>query len=75
MTGEVKQAPAGTPAEVVKRLNAAAARALAQPALIAKLAEDGSLPMSGSPEEVARFVKAEQVEWGALIKEAGIRFE
>ena len=68
-------APAGTPAEVVKRLNAATARALAQPALIAKLAEEGSSPMSGSPEEVVRYIKAEQAEWGALIREAGIRFD
>ena len=67
--------PAGTPAEVVKRLNAATARALAQPALIAKLAEEGSSPMSGSPEEVVRYIKAEQAEWGALIREAGIRFD
>ncbi|MEO8652709.1 MAG: tripartite tricarboxylate transporter substrate binding protein [Ramlibacter sp.] len=68
-------APAGTPPEVVKRLNAAAVKALAQPAMIAKLAEEGSIPMSGSPEEVARYIKAEQVEWGTLIREAGIRFE
>jgi len=68
-------APAGTPSGVVKRLNAAAAKALAQPAMIAKLADEGSVPMSGSPEEVAKYIKAEQGEWGALIREAGIRFE
>ena len=68
-------APAGTPPEVVKRLNAAAVKALAQPAMIAKLAEEGSIPMSGSPEEVVRYIKAEQIEWGTLIREAGIRFE
>ncbi|MEI7538624.1 MAG: tripartite tricarboxylate transporter substrate binding protein [Comamonadaceae bacterium] len=68
-------APAGTPADVVKRLNAATARALAQAALLAKLAEEGSSAMSGSPEEVARYLKSEQAEWGAVIREAGIRFE
>ena len=68
-------APAGTPADVVKRLNAATARALTQPALLAKLAEEGSSAMSGSPEEVARYLKSEQAEWGAVIREAGIRFE
>ena len=31
--------------------------------------------MSGSPEEVAKYIKAEQAEWGALIREAGIRLE
>jgi tripartite-type tricarboxylate transporter receptor subunit TctC len=68
-------APAGTSPDVVKRLNAAAAKALAQPAMIATLAEEGSVPMSGSPEEVAKYIKTEQAEWGALIREAGIRFE
>ena len=68
-------APAGTPVDTVRRLNAATAKALAQPAMIAKLAEEGSLPMSGSPEEVAKYIKSEQAEWGALIREAGIRFE
>ena len=68
-------APAGTPADVVKRLNAATAKALTQPALLAKLAEEGSSAMSGNPEEVARYLKSEQAEWGAVIREAGIRFE
>jgi tripartite-type tricarboxylate transporter receptor subunit TctC len=72
---KVLVAPAGTPPEVVRRLNAAAAKALAQPAMIAKLAEEGSGPMSGNPEEVVKYVKAEQGEWGALIREAGIRFD
>ena len=68
-------APAGTPADVVKRLNAATAKALTQPALLAKLAEEGSSAMSGSPEDVAKYLKSEQAEWGAVIREAGIRFE
>lgn len=68
-------APAGTPADIVRRLNAAAAKALAQPAMIARLADEGSVPMSGSPEEVAKYIKAEQAEWGKLIREAGIRLE
>lgn len=72
---KVVVAPAGTPTDIVKRLNAATAKALTQPALLAKLADEGSSPMSGSPEEVAKYIKAEQAEWGALIREAGIRFE
>lgn len=68
-------APAGTPPDIIRRLNAAATKALAQPSMIAKLADEGSVPMSGNPEQVARYIKAEQEEWGALIREAGIRFE
>ena len=68
-------APAGTPADVVRRLNAAVAKALTQPAMIAQLAAEGSTPMSGSPEEVAKYLKAEQAEWGKLIRDAGIKLE
>ncbi len=68
-------APAGTPTEIVKRLNAATAKALTQPSMLAKLAEEGSSAMSGSPQEVARYLKSEQTAWGAVIREAGIKFE
>jgi tripartite-type tricarboxylate transporter receptor subunit TctC len=68
-------APAGTPAEVVKRLNAAVAKALTQPAMVAQLAAEGSTPMSGSPAQVAAYLKAEQAGWGKLIREAGIKLE
>ncbi len=68
-------APAGTPVDIVKRLNAATAKALTQPALLAILADEGSSAMSGSPQEVAQYLKSEQAEWGAVIREAGIRFD
>jgi tripartite-type tricarboxylate transporter receptor subunit TctC len=68
-------APAATPADVVQRLNAAIGKALAQPALIARLADEGSTPMHGNPQEAAAFVRAEQAKWGALVRQANIRFE
>nr|WP_084389497.1 tripartite tricarboxylate transporter substrate binding protein [Polaromonas jejuensis] len=68
-------APAGTPADVVKRLNAAVAKALTQPAMLAQLAAEGSTPMSGNPAQVAAYIKAEQAGWGKLIREAGIKQE
>lgn len=66
-------APAGTPAEVVQRLNAEAMKALAQPALMATLEAEGSVPMTGTPEQAARFIKSEQAKWSSLIREAGIK--
>ncbi|MBC7730051.1 MAG: tripartite tricarboxylate transporter substrate binding protein [Microbacteriaceae bacterium] len=72
---KVVVAPAGTPAEIVKRLNAAVEKALTQPGLIAQLAAEGSTPMTGSPESVARYIRSEQVEWGKLIREANIKPE
>lgn len=68
-------APAGTPADVVKRMNAEVAKALTQPALLATLEAEGSIPMSGTPAQAADFIRAEQAKWGALIREAGIKAE
>lgn len=73
MDWKVLMAPAGTPADIVKRLNAEVAKALTQPELMAKLDAEGSIPMSGTPEQAASFIKAEQVKWGNLIREAGIK--
>lgn len=66
-------APAGTPADIVQRLNAEVTKALAQPALIATLEAEGSMPMTGTPEQAAKFIRAEQEKWGSLIRQAGIK--
>ncbi len=68
-------APAGTPLEIVKRINAVTTKALQNQSVLSKLAEEGSTPLKGSPEEVARYIKNEQAEWGTLIRESGIKFE
>jgi tripartite-type tricarboxylate transporter receptor subunit TctC len=68
-------APAGTPAEVVKRLNAEVEKALAKPDTIAKLLAEGSAPMGGSPQQMASFLKAEHARWGAAVKDAGVKLD
>ena len=68
-------APPGTPADIVKRLYAATAKALTQPALLQKLADEASAPLSGSPQEVAAYINSEQAKWGALIHTYGIKFD
>jgi tripartite-type tricarboxylate transporter receptor subunit TctC len=68
-------APAGTPLEIVKRINAVTTKALQNQSVLSKLAEEGSTPLKGSPEEVAKYIKNEQAEWGTLIRESGIKFE
>lgn len=66
-------APAGTPTDIVQRLNAEVAKALAQPGLVATLEAEGSIPMHGTPEQAAKYIRAEQEKWGGLIREAGIK--
>jgi tripartite-type tricarboxylate transporter receptor subunit TctC len=68
-------APAGLPAAIAKSLHAAIQKALAHPTLIARLADEGSAPMPVTLERAAKYMAAEQAEWGALIREAGIKNE
>jgi hypothetical protein len=56
-------------------INEAATKALLKPDLIHKFAEDGSTVMSGNPEQVTKYIKAQQMEWAALIREAGIQLD
>lgn len=60
--------PAGTPKEVVARLNAAINRILAQPDVREKLLAMGADPVGGTPEEFGRFIQGEITRWGKLIK-------
>ncbi|WP_198971214.1 Bug family tripartite tricarboxylate transporter substrate binding protein [Xylophilus sp. ASV27] len=68
-------APAGTPAEVVQQLNQAFNAALARPATIARLREEGTTPRGGTPAELAAFMKSEYARWGAAVKAAGATAE
>jgi tripartite-type tricarboxylate transporter receptor subunit TctC len=65
-------APAGTPPEIVTRLNEEVARIIADPDSKAKIAVTGFDAFSGPPETLAAFVQSELVTWGRLIKDAGI---
>jgi tripartite-type tricarboxylate transporter receptor subunit TctC len=68
-------APAGTSAELVRKLNAAVNRALANPAAISQLADEGSTPVGGSEVQAAQYIKAEHAKWGAVVRESGIQPE
>jgi tripartite-type tricarboxylate transporter receptor subunit TctC len=68
-------APAGTPKEIVDKLNAELRAILAKPEVKARLAEMGFDAFSSTPEELEAFVKSELVKWTRLIKEAGIEPE
>jgi tripartite-type tricarboxylate transporter receptor subunit TctC len=66
-------APAGTPAAVVNRLNAEVEKAMSKPETMAQLLAEGSVPLSGSPQQVAQFLKAEQQRWGAVVREGNFK--
>jgi tripartite-type tricarboxylate transporter receptor subunit TctC len=68
-------APAGTPKEIIDRVSAEAKKALADPALQAKLADQGIVPMGTSPDEFRTFVTGEIARWGKVITDANIKME
>jgi tripartite-type tricarboxylate transporter receptor subunit TctC len=66
-------APAGTPREVVERVNAEMKRVFALPDVQDKLKTLGLEPWISTPDELARFQAAEITKWAKVVKESGAR--
>jgi tripartite-type tricarboxylate transporter receptor subunit TctC len=66
-------APARTPAEIVKKLNAAINEALQSPELIASLKKLGFETRIGSSQDFAGFIAAEIPRWAAVVKASGVK--
>jgi tripartite-type tricarboxylate transporter receptor subunit TctC len=65
-------APAGTPREIVRRLNAEINRAMQQPDVNAKLVAAGLLVANESPEFFEKFLKTEYEKYGKLVRDIGL---
>jgi tripartite-type tricarboxylate transporter receptor subunit TctC len=68
-------APVGTPPEVVSTLNAALRQALAGNDARDTLTRLGLVPAGNAPAEFARFIDAEILRWGQVIKSSGARLD
>jgi len=68
-------APAGTPKPIIDKLNAAANKALATTEMKTRLAEEGSTPLGGTPQQFADYIKSENAKWGAAVRDAGIKLD
>ena len=66
-------APRGTPAAIVDRLNKEINAALADPAMKAKLAEQGGELLPGSPADFGKLIAAETEKWRGVIQAANIK--
>lgn len=66
-------APAGTPREIVNRLNSEIHKALASADTKQRLASSGVEPLVSTPEYFADFIKSETVRYARIIKDAGIK--
>ncbi|CEJ12751.1 Tripartite tricarboxylate transporter family receptor [bacterium YEK0313] len=67
-------APAGTPADIVARLNAEANAYLATDEAREMFAKLGAEPAGGSPGDAAAFIRAELEKWAPIVRDANIRF-
>ena len=65
--------PAGMPADVVAKLNAAINQIVVKPEIRSQLADMGFDAFSGSSQDFAKFVEQQLTLWSGLIKDAGIQ--
>jgi tripartite-type tricarboxylate transporter receptor subunit TctC len=68
-------APAATPASTVARWNAEVNRILEQPEIRKDMLARGAEPGAATPAEFGTFLRAEQVKWAKVMKDAGVTLE
>jgi tripartite-type tricarboxylate transporter receptor subunit TctC len=68
-------APAGTPADIVDRLQQETAKALATPALKERLLAQGAIPSGMKPAEFANYIAAETKKWAQVVKASGAKVD
>lgn len=68
-------APAGTPRDIVMKLNTEMKKALALPDVREKLAADGTVPVGNTPEEFGAHIKAEIARWAPVVRASGAQPE
>ena len=66
-------APAGTPADVIAKLNAAAKTAAQSTDFRTKVEHEGLVISAGTPAELDAYVRAEQARWGKVVKENNLK--
>lgn len=66
-------APAGTPRDIVLKLNAEIRRILGTPEMKAQLAEQGTEVRAGAPESLGQFIRSEIPRWAQVVKQSGIK--
>ena len=67
--------PSKTPREIVARLHDAAVKTVNTPAVRDKLIETGADPLTMTPEEFTKFIRADIEMWARVVKAAGIKVE
>jgi tripartite-type tricarboxylate transporter receptor subunit TctC len=67
--------PAGTPKEIVAKLNADINKALQSPTLRKQMAAQGLDPLGGTPEHFGKVIRDDIASWGAVVKDSGAKID
>ena len=68
-------APAGTPADIVDKLNAATVKALNSAEVKERLASQGAMVVTNTPNEFAAYIKSEIAKWARIVSASGARLD
>ena len=68
-------APAGTPPEIINRLNAELVKIMKSPEISERFASQGAQPVTNTPDEFGKLIRADVAKWAKVIKQSGIKLE
>jgi len=68
-------APAGTPKDIVAKIQGDIARALNAPEIKERLSGQGAEPVGNTPEQFAEHIKAESAKWARVVKDSGAKVD
>ena len=68
-------APAGTPPEIIEKLNKTIGQVLTNPEMLQRYASIGTTVLIGSPEDFAKLIRDETVKWRRAIQASGLKAE
>ena len=67
--------PAGTPKDIIAKLNAAAVQATKSPEFVKRMNDLGYNIIPGTPEDMARMIQDELKRWGPIVKASGAKVD
>jgi tripartite-type tricarboxylate transporter receptor subunit TctC len=68
-------APAGTPTDIVRRLNAEFNKIISDPEMNKRMLANGYEAVGGPPEKFGEWIRAETAKWAPIVKKAGVRVD
>ncbi len=68
-------APAGTPADIVSRIQQEVSKSLSTPAIKEKLLAQGAIPGGNTPQQFTAFIDAEHKKWAQVVKASGAKVD